>query len=343
MIDQTTLEAERVLAFAYCKSFAEAQTVTKTWSAITRSLQRSVEYASKEASKRRSAFIGGPMTDLGKGRKDNVHTRTLLTLDYDDFPAGTTVDDVQDALAYNLECTYIAYSTFSHTLEKPRVRVVVPLTEPVDAATHLRLVNWVVGELDLGEPDKASYSTNYLMFLPSHSVGVEPWSYVSHDKGFLDVKSIVGSETYAKDSGPAEADNDLEIIGAMQPIDLTDDQVDVILSNYPAKGLDYISWFGVCVALHHQYQGSEKGFAIFDEWSARDPVGYAEALKKNPPRVKWDSIKAGERTHPMTMRTLIKLSGWKRRQAHLHNLRTSGSGLSDISPEMIAALREVRT
>ncbi|WP_414043703.1 primase alpha helix C-terminal domain-containing protein [Macrococcus sp. EM39E] len=64
-------------------------------------------------------------------RKDsNVLTRTAIVLDYDEIP---NEFDLVKFFDENMATSYILHSTWSHTDENKRIRVILPLSEPLPA------------------------------------------------------------------------------------------------------------------------------------------------------------------------------------------------------------------
>jgi len=66
---------------------------------------------------------------------------------------------------------------------------------------------------------------------------------------------------------------------------------------------DYDNWLTVCRSLHHQFDGDEDGFELFNEYSSRpgsiNYCGYSMA------RAKWDSFRNSKRMNLNTIGTLI--------------------------------------
>lgn len=67
---------------------------------------------------------------------------------------------------------------------------------------------------------------------------------------------------------------------------------------------DHDTWFQIGMALYHQYDGSEQGFKLWDEWSqGASNYDYA-ALEK-----RWPTFNNKDRSHtPITCRIILKLS-----------------------------------
>lgn len=92
---------------------------------------------------------------------------------------------------------------------------------------------------------------------------------------------------------------------AAQPRDMSDAEVGQLLLDVPAADLDYDGWVRVGMALAHQYQKSEVGFKLWDDWSKLDPEGY-EKLKPNELANKWRSF--GDRATPVTMASVAHMA-----------------------------------
>jgi hypothetical protein len=288
------------ISFTYCKNFATAETKRATWAQFAAAAMKSVGYDTKEESIRRAAIVGGVRSDESVGRADNVKTRTILTLDYDDFDTGVTLDDIELAIEMSLpDCAWVAYSTFRHTPEAPRIRIMAPLSREVGPAEYVALVDVVAAMLDLSGLDACSKVINQIMFLASHKNGINPWARVG-GSGALNVDDM-GLIVRAVE--PAGDVFDLDLAIASEPLDISPDQIAALLDNYPAQPLGYEEWFRVGMALHHQHSGSDNGLAIWSAWCARD----ADRYKPNELPKKWRSF--GGSGSPVTMASVIKAAG----------------------------------
>ena len=291
------------VAFTYCVNFGSAETKSATWSKFAATVSRSESFDTKEQSIRRAAIVGGVRQDETAGRAENVTTRTVLTLDYDDFPAGTNLDEIEFALEMALDCSFVAYSTFRHTPEVPRIRVMAPLSRVVSADEYPLIVDAIANLVGLVGMDSCSKVIGQIMFLASNHTDVAPWSMTA-GSGTLDVDALgieFGGITRTQDESSDIFDLDLAL--ASQPLDLSDGDVAQLLENYPADSLDYDGWSKVGMAIAHQYECSETGYKIWVEWSRLD----TERFKQREMRAKWRSF--GGRANPITMASIIKSAG----------------------------------
>ena len=296
-------QPDDAVAFTYCVNFGSAETKSATWSKFAATVSRSEPFDTKEQSIRRAAIVGGVREDETAGRAENVITRTVLTLDYDDFPDGTNLDEIEFALEMAMDCAFVAYSTFRHTPEAPRIRVMAPFSRVVTADEYPLVVDAVAKLVGLVGMDSCSKVIGQIMFLASNHTNVEPWS-IAAGVGCLDVDALgikFGAITRTEDDSSDIFDLDLAF--ASQPLDLSDGDVAQLLENYPSDSLDYDGWAKVGMAIAHQYESSDAGYAIWVEWSKLD----TERFKQREMRTKWRSF--GGRTNPVTMASIIKAAG----------------------------------
>ena len=110
-------------------------------------------------------FVAGKLKD-GRRRKESIINRSMLTLD---------MDHGKDAveIAENIELLYgytcCIYSTHKHTKEKPRLRLIIPLSRPVSADEYQAISRKIAKEIDIEVFDDTTYEPNRLMYWPSTS------------------------------------------------------------------------------------------------------------------------------------------------------------------------------
>lgn len=114
-------------------------------------------------------FVAGELKD-GRRRKGNVLSRSMLTLDMD------YADDAK-AIAENIEMLYgyacCIYSTHKHTPEKPRLRIIIPLSRSVTADEYQAVSRMVAKDINIELFDDTTYEPNRLMYWPSTSTNGE--------------------------------------------------------------------------------------------------------------------------------------------------------------------------
>ena len=105
-----------------------------------------------------------------------VHHVTCLVLDYDD---GTTIDA---AMAPWADWPLLVATTWSHSVEAPRFRVVLVLGRPVPAEVWPQAWAWAAGR-SAGQVDPACKDPSRLYLLPALRGPRAPYMRVVHDPG----------------------------------------------------------------------------------------------------------------------------------------------------------------
>lgn len=100
----------------------------------------------------------------GRRKKDCVLSRSGLTLDMD-YAEETTPGQIR--LLYPYQC-YI-YSTHKHTPEKPRLRLIIPLSREVSPDEYMAVSRKVAEDIGMELFDDTTYEPGRLMYWPSTS------------------------------------------------------------------------------------------------------------------------------------------------------------------------------
>lgn len=96
-------------------------------------------------------------------KDDNIIKRSVIALDYDVI---TDFKGLDNAICKQLEGYSWAYhTTHSHHTEKPRIRLMVPLNEPVSAVDYRKHSNALANHIGY-EVDEASFVPSQVMALP---------------------------------------------------------------------------------------------------------------------------------------------------------------------------------
>jgi len=237
-------------------------------------------------------FVGGEYSSSER-KEANLLNRSLLTLDIDNV-VGMTVAELELMLVMSIDCAFVAYSTFSHTPEHPKIRVVVPLSRPVSPDEYREVSRDFTALLPELTFDPCSFVPNQLMYLPACPDLSTAWT-VAMGLEPHEVPNVI--------TVPVRDDSDdFERAVLAQPLDISDDEVDAYLDAYPAQSLEYDEWIKVGAALHHQFQGdSVTGFKRWLDWSAKSD-------KHDPAQmqVKWRSF--GNSTRVVTFASVIHLA-----------------------------------
>lgn len=123
------------------------------------------------------SFVGGPFRD-GIRKNANLEARYVLTLDIDTTTPGQ-IADLKDGMVGLTDYEFVAYSTRRHTPEKPKYRIVLPLTRPVsrdEFAALSRIVGSTYADTvsaSMDAIDNVSFTYAQIMYLPAICRGSE--------------------------------------------------------------------------------------------------------------------------------------------------------------------------
>lgn len=133
-------------------------------------------------------FIGGKLKQSpGRHGRANIASRTMLTLDLDHCTP-TTGDELHDKCKWAAVC----YSTHSHTADEPRLRVVIPLSRPIEDALEYEAVSrYACNELALMEAvDSTTHQFSRLFYWPSAGKGAAVYQWIKEGDA-LDVDAVI--------------------------------------------------------------------------------------------------------------------------------------------------------
>lgn len=117
-------------------------------------------------------FVGGYIKN-GRRLAGNITKRQLVTLDAD-FGTPDLIPMVD--LMYG-EAAYAVYSTHKHTPEKPRLRIVIPLSAPVDPDAYQAIARRIAADIGIDMFDDTTYEPERLMYWPSTAADGEYYFY----------------------------------------------------------------------------------------------------------------------------------------------------------------------
>lgn len=138
---------------------------TKT--AETTSQYRKLSKVDRDNIKDVGGFVLGKLKD-NKRKKDCVIYRSALTLDMD-YATSSIIDEIEMFFSFN--CFF--YSTHTHTKDKPRFRLIIPLERNVLPDEYCAISRMVAKEIGMELFDDTTYEPSRLMYWPSTSIDGE--------------------------------------------------------------------------------------------------------------------------------------------------------------------------
>lgn len=149
--------------------------------------------ADRDTIKDVGGFVGGYLKN-GKRNNASVVNRCMLCLDADNADPGL-MDDL-DMMFIN---AYALYSTHSHTPEKMRLRLIIPLTRTVTPDEYAAVARRVADDLNLKRFDPTTFEPARLMYWPSTPEDGEFFFHYA-DEPFLDPDEVLNTYADWKDA-----------------------------------------------------------------------------------------------------------------------------------------------
>ena len=140
--------------------------------------------------KDRGWYSAGVYEPVKRGN-DSLTARTMVTLDADNCDPWETVETTAEALSAALGgCSVLAHTTFSHTSDVPKFRIVVPLQQDVKPGSFEPLSRFVADKIGIEHFDPSTHQGARVMYWPC-DVGGQYQHHVAGE-GMLDVKEFLG-------------------------------------------------------------------------------------------------------------------------------------------------------
>lgn len=163
--------------------------LVKRLSETTRTNETVSEYKelkkdSQDSIKDVGGFVAGRLKN-GQRRTGEVESRSMITLDADFADA-----DFCDDIATFAEYSYIIYSTHKHTPDKPRLRLIVPLSRDVSAEEYEAAARKLAEGIGIELFDDTTYQPHRLMYWPSTSADGE-YVFRHSERKPLDVDKLL--------------------------------------------------------------------------------------------------------------------------------------------------------
>lgn len=198
------MKAKYNIATATSRFQAIWQNVSLTWEQLVDKLGKTVRTnetvgqfrnmpkSEQDTIKDVGGFVGGYLNE-GKRKTGFVKSRSLITLDAD-----FAVEDFVDGVRMFADYSWCIYSTHKHTPEKPRLRLVIPLSREVDSDEYEAIARKVAEEIGIEQFDDTTYQAHRLMYWPSTSNDGE--FVIEHDEiQPLDVEKYLSKYVNWKD------------------------------------------------------------------------------------------------------------------------------------------------
>ena len=170
--------------------------VTKTWrgdfAAFVKALLKNVPETTDKAA---NGWVCGAEFEPEYRHGDNFKARHFLSFDYDHIRP----EDVDRILSFLRGGAYLAYTTWSHTVGAPRLRVWIPLARPVGYEEFQAISRRVGGRAGIELAARESHVPAQFMYRPCSQKGVPFQSWQDIESPYLDVDKVLGEYDDWKD------------------------------------------------------------------------------------------------------------------------------------------------
>ena len=202
---QLNYDQKLLVAFGRSRKAAHWQNKEIMWSDLVKKLSTTTrtresvsDYAALSKTERDSikdvgGFVGGYLKN-GKRNNASVVNRCLVCLDADNADP-----ELMDDLDLIFPNAYALYSTHSHTPEKMRLRIIIPLSRTVTPDEYAAIARRVADNLTLTRFDPTTFEPARLMYWPSTPENGE-FIVMNNDGPFLDADVVLATYPDWKDA-----------------------------------------------------------------------------------------------------------------------------------------------
>jgi len=220
-------------------------------------------------------FILAEYSDLKGARvSENINHYSSIVIDFDNYRKNYEFlkEEITSSL---LGLNYLFYTTSSHTLEKPRVRLILFTNRNFLTSEKsnilINLTQNFSSDLLMAVDKVNSFGNNTLSRLPYKSSDFEMIYYEGKAYFIGEDKQVITPKSQEPDF-----EKEFRTLTSNLPIpDLSEDKINFYLAEYKKLvGFDkqtgwisnYEDWLDVGMILHHQYQGSAEGLSKWEKW-----------------------------------------------------------------------------
>ena len=310
----------RITSFQVVEQIYSNKLIDKNGQAIILNPKDAVIETLKTAKNRLPWFIAGHF-EQNKRTTENLFSRSLIVLDVDYYQYDLNTLEV--ALKNDLgQYKYLAYSTASHTLTRPKIRIIIFLKEDIATKDYTSVtqnfVNTLPSFCGIGLDNKAiidtaSYKPNHFMFfsgipkisnLPTEITLEEYTPWMQENEGEL-LNSNYFKENHNLVKSSVDLLDDFSTSFSNPPLSLSDEKVEEYIENYYPDEEGYHPWINTGMMIHHQTKGSQKGLELWYKWSLDRYPQYPKEQTSRETAEKWKSFKRTKES-PLTFATIIK-------------------------------------
>ncbi|MDW4456494.1 primase alpha helix C-terminal domain-containing protein [Staphylococcus saprophyticus] len=181
-----------IIEYKNLSSYSFVQTNDVMWSEWLNRLQTPMNHNEKY---QRGVVVYGDVKDVEQDGKlipkyrndENIINRNTLALDYDDIE---DFKGLYSAICKQLEgYSWAFHTTYNHTTEKPRIRLMVPVNEPVSADDYRKYTRALAHKIG-HKIDEGSFQPSRAMALPVRPEKDIPYIFKYNDAPAITIEEL---------------------------------------------------------------------------------------------------------------------------------------------------------
>jgi P4 family phage/plasmid primase-like protien len=197
---------ERVLAVSLGKT--DPAIITRTWrGTFAQLVEQLLKDVKNTRDKANAGWICGAEFSPEYRHSEHFVARHLLSFDYDHLKP----EDVDRVLLLAGGSAFLAYTTWSHTGDNPRLRMWIPLSRPVSSDEFQALSRKVAARVDIELAARESHVHAQFMYRPCSQAGTPFQHWEDTTSPYLDVDKVLGEygdDWKDRSTWPHRADGD---------------------------------------------------------------------------------------------------------------------------------------
>lgn len=147
-------------------------------------------------------YILGEMKDTHRN-DENVLNRHALVLDIDDLPTDTSiVEDIENMFSFS----YFLHTTFSHRVDKPRFRLIIPLSKPIEKEYYKPAIKFFEKQLCVSVDEK-SFTWSQCMARAVKQSDDADFIFKYQDTSYIDTDTLISGLKPYMEEKPTDMNN----------------------------------------------------------------------------------------------------------------------------------------
>ncbi|OEK71088.1 hypothetical protein AST01_02425 [Staphylococcus equorum] len=152
------------------------------------------EYSISETNKYKAGlYLFANMNNFYR-KNDNVIDRTALVLDFDDL---LNEQDILTKFKDTFNFSYIVHSSYNHTVEKPRIRLIIPLDKPLQIRLYDKSIQLIERALQV-KCDSSSYTVSQAQAKGVKKMNDSPIIFDYQETYFIETDKLINTLEHSK-------------------------------------------------------------------------------------------------------------------------------------------------